>query len=190
MRATNHSVPVDYIGYDTNQWPDHRLRVMVTGAMVAAEQPNSVIDPACGDGKVVAYARRLIDIPYATLGDISKENIDKVPHQSGDILCIGDAVQTLHGNREKDVVILSETIEHVKSPKALLDAAYGSARRLVASSPVIPQGGWDDNAEHLWMFDEEEYAALIESSGWKIDAVSLLRFPGLVYDFQIVRAHR
>lgn len=180
------------IGRSNDQWPDHRLRTLVTGAAIAWVEPESVIDPACGDGSIVRAADRLMigsinkGIAHAKLTDISQPNIDSVyqwmpsgwSHEVKDIhTAVAEAIRY-------DVIVLTEILEHLEDPDALLRLASTKARYLVASSPEMRDRQVDGNNEHLWMFDRDGYRGMLGSNGWQTLQYTHLNFPS-EYDFQI-----
>ncbi len=67
-----------------------------------------------------------------------------------------------------EVVIMTEVLEHLVDPDALLRrAAVADARRIVASSPVdeTPQQHYE---HHLWAWDMAGYKQLFERNGWEV----------------------
>ena len=189
QRLTNHGA-FDYnIGRSNNDWPDHQLRALVTGAAIAWIKPKSVIDPACGDGTVVLAADLLSGIERVWLSDISGPNIlDLVKRLDGRhpswSISKTPLEQAMEIAGQFDVIVLTEILEHLEDPDGLLRQAAKMARFLVASSPQMRDQQVDDNPEHLWMFDADGYRGLLGANRWQAIQHTELNFP-YQYDFQI-----
>jgi hypothetical protein len=188
--------PVDYQVQRSNfAWADHVLRVQLTGALISWFCPDTILDPACGDASIVMSANRARPIAAARLGDISKPNCDYVESMEAaqylppqySVVCQPVEV-TLAEDRFYDLIVLTEILEHVEDPVALLRLARAHAKVVVASSPLIPDtGGMDDNPEHLWQFDAPGYSEMLKEAGWTpitLVPVTLIP-PQFIYDFQI-----
>ena len=184
---------VDYqVRRDNYVWPDHILRVHLTAALIAWLQPDTVLDPACGDGTIVAAAHRVRPIVAARLADISKPNFYYVGSQMRGVL--PDQMQVQCQSLEAslampfvyDLIVLTEILEHVEDPVAILRMARAKARYVVASSPLfIDDSVIDDNAEHLWQFDAQGYGDMLNEAGWQEIAFIPVHLPDFMYDFQI-----
>ena len=178
---------------DNYTWADHILRVQVTAGMIAWFGPGSVIDPACGDGSIVATANHLNPIDRAFLSDISKPNYDHLTGNTGvlpPIVRLGCQTieQALSADGHYDLVVLTEILEHLEDPVAILRMARSRADRLVASSPLFHDDSvLDDNAEHLWQFDSIGFSSMLEEAGWEPVAFVPVHFtmPQFPYTFQI-----
>ena len=72
--------PPDYttIGRTNDEWPDHQARKLVTAALLAWMRPESLLDPACGDGSIVLESQELARCLTIALNDISPVNITRV----------------------------------------------------------------------------------------------------------------
>lgn len=188
--------PFDYQVQRSNfSWADHVLRVQVTGALISWFCPDTILDPACGDASIVMSAHRARPIAAARFADISKPNCDFVesvdaseylPPQYS-VAC-QTIEQTLSEDRIYDLVVLTEILEHVEDPVHLLRLARARATNVVASSPLMVEGGHiDDNPEHLWQFDAAGYSEMLQEAGWNpITFIPVtLTPPQFIYDFQI-----
>jgi 2-polyprenyl-3-methyl-5-hydroxy-6-metoxy-1,4-benzoquinol methylase len=180
---------VDYQVLRSNDaWRDHQARTLVTAALIAWLKPQSVMDPACGDGSIVMTADRLHSIQFAHFGDISKPNIDHVIETSGKgrgwsfRCCATD--DRITDVSSVDVMVLTEILEHLDDPDHTLRLARGKARYLIASSPEMRPDQVDDNPEHLWMFDREGYGSMLIDADWRIQQYTHLGFRTM-YDFGI-----
>jgi hypothetical protein len=135
------------------------------------------------------------DITAARLADISKPNCDFVeslaaaqylPKQYS-VVC-QSLEETLSEARFYDLIVLTEILEHVEDPVAMLRLARAHANTVVASSPLLMDDGRiDDNPEHLWQFDAMGYSQMLEEAGWRpITCVPVSLMPvQFTYDFQI-----
>lgn len=168
-------------------WPDHKARTLVTASAIAWCRPDTVIDPACGDASIVSAAHRLWPIRKAYLSDIS---LPQIAHLWGmDLgydasLAPGDAFEVLDGLPKVDVIVLTEILEHIEDPGALLALARTKAARVVASSPLDEDPG-RGNHEHVWSFSKEDYRGLLEAAGWNPVAYHELSFFPPYYTFQL-----
>ena len=176
------------------QWRDHEARLLATAAAVSWLKPSTVIDPACGDASIVTAANRLNPIDRAFLSDISQPQIDSLdavglPYRAS-LLC-GDAIKVMSTLPVCDLVVLTEILEHVESPEAVLSMAYHRAGHLVASSPLNEDPGVG-NHEHVWSWDKQGYREMLESVGWVPVAYQEVSFyvPGWPYAFQIWTCRR
>ena len=170
-------------GYDHTLWPDHIQRVSFTIEFVreimAERGCRTVADLSCGDGA----------IGFGT-------------GVSGDHLFLGDLVhnpkyeffgpieETIEQIPSVDLFILSETLEHVDDPGALLAKIRNKAETLVLTTP---NGETDaGNPEHYWGWDRDGIEELLVSSGWWPDR-SVLFTPNtaqVYYTYQIWAATR
>jgi SAM-dependent methyltransferase len=195
MRQRLDHGPVDYQVARLNEvWSDHRARTLVTGALIAWLKPDSILDPACGDGSIVFEATRLHRAEYLSLCDISQPNVDRLmalgppyPGQSMHVgrLDIAEAIRRpVPGGDKWDIIVLTEILEHLEDPDEIVRLARERATRVVASSPLMRPGQIDPNPEHLWMFDNEGYAEMLADAGWKLQQFTFLQFP-TIYDFGV-----
>ena len=160
-------------------WADHRVRVDVTTAMAAhmlVRAGSTIADLSCGDASIARRlqaehgGRRLI------LGDFAP----------GYELCgpIEKTVELLR-YRQADLFILSETIEHLDDPDAVLARIREKCDRLILSTP---DGETDDkNPEHVWGWDAEEVESMLKIAGFTpaMHTTLDLRPAGYVYSYQI-----
>lgn len=199
VRLDRSRVSTDYdIEYDTRGEVTHAARMNVTAALVAWPRPETVLDPACGDGTILLTANRIWPF-QGTMGDISQANIDALEGQvpEGWALHVGDAEETIRRVGKVDMIVLTEFLEHVEDPDAVLRLAREHADVLVASSPEMRPGQSDFNPEHLWQFDGKAYHEMLKEAGWSVHNKTHLTFGlsrvmqlgdrlvDISYDFQI-----
>jgi hypothetical protein len=167
-----------------DDWAIHKLRTLVTGGLIAWLRPEIICDPACGDASLLSAAYDLRPFTKAYLGDISIPNIKhldvRFPHEAH----AGDATETLGVIPIVDLVILTEFLEHVPDPDAMLRLARRKSSMLVASSPLGEEGG---NAEHLWGWDGEGYQKMLVEAGWNISSVLMLQEGGFIFQIYSAR---
>lgn len=186
---------VDYqVKRDNFVWSDHVLRVQMTAALIAWFRPDTIFDPACGDGTVVAAAHRVRPISGAYLTDISKPNFYHVgttmrPYLPEEMVCACKPIEEALGeDRYFDVVVLTEILEHVDDPVNILRMARERAAVVVASSPLYTDDqSLDPNPEHLWQFDAVGYEEMLKEGGWDPLTFVPISFsnPGFPYTFQL-----
>lgn len=159
--------------YDHTRWPDHVERVAKTAATLdafAAETGTATVaDLSCGDGAILAQSRH----PWAEryLGDYTTTGP------------IETAIQTLP---RVGMFVLSETLEHVEDPDALLADIRARARHLLLTTPHGETG--DANPEHYWGWDTDDIRAMLSAAGWANLRVELFTPPSCdYYTFQIWR---
>ncbi len=171
----------DYqVARSNEAWPDHRGRTLVTASLIAWLRPGTVMDPACGDASIVEAAIRLFPMK-AYLADISEPNIKRL---SGHETMCTDINLAIDAFPEVDVMVLTEILEHLPDPDAVLRASRNKAKYLIASSPEMRPGQNDNNPEHLWQFDHQGYEAMLVDAHWKVQQYTSLQFES-EYNFGI-----
>jgi hypothetical protein len=143
--------------HDHRHWHDHLFRVDVTSAMAGLILPpkGRVADLSCGNAEI---ARRLeySHGAHLQLGDFAPG-----------YAYTGPIEQTIKKIAPVDLFILSETLEHVDDPDAVLRAIRPKAGRLLLSTP---DGETDDqNPEHVWGWDAEAVGGMLRAAGFNPD---------------------
>jgi len=156
-------------------WEDHVFRVDVTSALAhhLVPQGGRVADLSCGNALI---ARRLRESHGAVLvlGDLAPGY-----EQCGPIERTIDEIDPV------DLLICSETIEHLDDPDAVLARIRAKTDRLLLSTP---DGETDDtNPEHLWGWDAEAVEKMLRDAGFSPDIHTTVdvRPAGGVYAYQI-----
>lgn len=169
--------------YDHTLWPDHIQRVAFTREFVREVMQErgtrTVADLSCGDGAVALG----LSLPRESviLGDL---------HRRDGLDMWGRIEDTVTRMPAVDLFILSETIEHIDKPIALLEWIREKADTLVLSTPV---GETDDgNPEHYWGWDRDGMEAVLGAAGWWPDRSVLFTpdVPDVYYTYQIWMATR
>lgn len=159
------------------RWQDHRIRVDVSTALAGHVLPKggTLVDLSCGDA---AIASRLAGSHQArlVLGDYAPGYDLQGP--------IEETMQAV-GLAQADLWILSETLEHLADPDAVLrDIRLRTARLLLST----PEGEEDDsNPEHVWSWDSDTVGDMLVAAGFRPLLHNLLdlRPAGFLYAFQI-----
>ena len=100
---------------------------------------------------------------------------------------VGPLTETIEDIPHVDLFVLSETIEHVEDPEAVLRMIRDKSTLLLLSTPIgedLNEDG-EANPEHLWGWDQEGMLSILNKSGWeeticRIDVVS-----SSTYSYQI-----
>lgn len=174
----------------TEEFTDHVGRSLATAAAIAFTKPDTICDPAVGDGSILDAVWALYPFRLAYATDLSEPNINRLrqratwPKQTA----VKDITQAILDLPEKvDTIVLTEILEHLEDPDSVLVQARRKANVLVASSPVEEPPGVV-NHEHLWSFGREGYQDMIREAGWTPFSYTEIGFPGdwrLYYTFQI-----
>lgn len=139
-----------------------KMRVEMTIGFAQAVWPGVetmlVADLMCGDAKI---ARNLGLTPI--LGDIAAGYEYHGP--------IEDTVEVIP---EVDLFVLSEALEHLDNPAAVLSAIHDKAERLLVTTPLEAYGDLWENPEHYWAWDRCGVEQLIVAAGWHISAFASL----------------
>jgi hypothetical protein len=180
-------------GYMHRMWADHVERVAASVDFILRTSGLTelgeclVADLSCGDGAIAGGVRAAGINAHLFLGDlVDGGQADPV----GAIDCIGPIDQTVFhlGRREDgnaaDLVVCSETLEHLDDPEHVLRLLRERTDRLFVSTPL----GEDDdrNPEHYWGWDTEGVHDLLVDCGFRPVAQETFtpQFEGSDYTFQ------
>lgn len=192
-------------GYQHTRWSDHVERIAATSSFAAPwldyYNITSLADPSAGDG---ALARALIAtaprIHQAYVGDLNPGpelaqgwssvtpyvwvNLEPTP--------LDRSLDQLDLSRENvpvDLLVCSETLEHLDDPDAFLLRAKRSARSILITTPENETA--TDNLEHYWGWDSEAVSAMLHEAGWRtVDHTIFQPLTADTYRFQMWMAHR
>jgi 2-polyprenyl-3-methyl-5-hydroxy-6-metoxy-1,4-benzoquinol methylase len=178
------------------EWPGHRVRREATIAFgeimwegLLAQNP-VLADLACGDGSI---ARRITRTRSARviLGDVCERPdigmpVDRwfeVGEDYREMWVRGPIEATLPpiAAGSIDMLLLSETLEHLDDPASVLATARAKARYMLLTTPCAETV---ENVEHYWRWDIDGVRALLGDAGWQ-GQPDTLSFDG--YVFQIWR---
>lgn len=152
--------------YDHTRWRDHVLRVEHTislGCQLARGQDLTLLaDLSCGDGAVpLGIQAQCPEVDWHPRSPILG---DYAAHPRLDF--VGPIEHTLGRlPLTVDLFVLTETLEHLDDPAAVLAGIRQRARWLLLSTPLT--FGRDDNPEHYWSWDADGVAELLEGAGWE-----------------------
>jgi hypothetical protein len=150
--------------YDHHRWEDHECRVaatvIVSRLLLDGHVPDVAADLSCGDGAILDA----IPATQKIYGDlVSSHQLDVV----------GPIETTIQQIDTVDLLVNTETLEHLDNPDATLKAIGEKARILLLSTPI---NAWEDgsNAEHYWAWDKEAVDAMIVAAGFRITVYTTL----------------
>lgn len=154
-----------------DKWIDHKQRVESTIALAKwFPSVKSVADLACGD----AYILKNLNLETNYLGDYAlgyeftgpiEKTITQIPHV--------------------DLFILSETIEHINDPDALLKQIRDKTNYLILTTPKGEKT--NENPQHYWGWDKEDMHDMLVQAWFKPEVYQELEFadPSLIYTYQM-----
>lgn len=163
-------------GYRHDCWPDHVERVKASADMIEryAGQIRTAADLSCGDGALLNMISRRLT--RAVLGDLNGVPVSAAVSCHAQVLeTIGAAAlpDSLERLEPVDLFILSETLEHMDDPDALLTQLTEVSRYLFLSTPVAESAD-SGNLEHYWSWGVTDVYDMLHASGWQpIDQLTL-----------------
>jgi len=166
--------------YDHLQWDEHVERVRWTIARLNTflslrSEIAFAVDLSCGDGAVLRGLSEPIDRMYGDLVDAPHLTIEHGP--------IEERVRQVTG----DLLICSETLEHLNDPYMFLHDASKSFKWVAITTPL----GEDDpekNYEHYWGWDTLGIATILDTTGWQGVWLDTLNLPYYTYQMWIARS--
>lgn len=147
--------------YDHRRWPDHIVRIGVTCsiASIFCTPGGTIADLSCGDAVIAGHLARATNASQVILGDITPGRELTGP--------IEKTIEELAPG-SVDMFVLSETLEHVADPDALLAQVRKVAHRMVLSTPDGEMPG-TVNREHVWGWDavgKDGVGDMLAAAGW------------------------
>lgn len=170
----------------------HRLRIRLMLTLCEVTARESCVEPGCGAGYVTQGLARVFDRVDAF--DSCEAMIAEAPQIEGVTYSVANADRWLPTKRY-DVAFLSEVLEHVHNPRALVERCAGAADYVIASAPIDDplaqerafsvearkHAGRDtrsDGAGHIWSWDWLGFTSLFE--GWPVMAQAMVAQNGVV----------
>lgn len=148
--------------------PDHDVRIAVTVALARSLKAAVVADLSCGDA---AIAKRL-GAARTILGDVA-------PGYE----ITGPIEKTIHDLPFVDLLVCTETVEHLDDPDSVLKVARNKTLGLVLSTPV--DCFHDTNPQHYWAFDREAVEHMLDEARFELVSYAELDFtPQGVYHYK------
>lgn len=170
-------------GYRHETWPDHVERVAASVAQIQryGSQIKTAADLSCGDAAIIkALAPGLTEAYLADVNGVSIQDQEAVA-QAGCpfVSSLGD--RTLPDSLWKlparepsvDLLVLSETLEHVADPDGLLRSAWHFSRYLFLSTPLEEHESVG-NLEHYWSWGQGDLHEMLWEANWSPLEVQLL----------------
>lgn len=155
-------------GYQHRIWPDHVERVeaavqfaLTAGAAIGA---GMVADLSAGDGEI---PRRIVDRTPRIAGQeppaLWLSDLLRIEGKNDDG---GPLEQTVQRMPYADLLVCSETLEHLDDPGGFLYVARGRVAKLLVTTP---EGETDpeQNPEHYWGWDSDGVMDLLIATGWR-----------------------
>lgn len=167
--------------YQHDRWTDHVERVQWTSRIlnkfVEEWKIHTAVDPACGDGAI------LNSLPYQVekcFGDyVSAPHVDvQGPLEDTLPLLAMPAEQ-----RPYTVLVLTEIIEHVADPVAVLKLARQHFDWMLLTTPIDEDKTIHDNPQHIWSWGIDDMATLLHEAGWHGNVRD--RLDTFWYDYQL-----
>lgn len=155
--------------HDARRWPDHQVRVAESIAFIQQlELPsNRAADLSCGNGQILDGITAGVKI----YGDLA-------PGWP----ITGPIEETLAALEPVDLLICSETLEHVDDPDLVLRLAREKAGTIFVSTPT-----WEteahNNPEHYWSWGLDDVSQMLTQAGFRTQTARLL--PLGFYTFQL-----
>jgi SAM-dependent methyltransferase len=103
--------------------------------------PRRVVEIGCGEGSVVALVKDAVPGCFYAAADIDQELLEKSAAKGADQTVLIDPELALHlpfPDRDFDLALLIEVLEHVPSPDSTLAEAARLAATAIASVPYEP----------------------------------------------------
>jgi hypothetical protein len=165
--------------YDSSKWEEHVARVnwtierLNTFTMIHPEITTAV-DLSCGDGRVLDA---LIGVQSKVYGDIAH-----APH----LQHVGDIYETIE-KVTGDLLICSETLEHLDDPATLLDHAARRFKWICITTP-LGENDPEKNYEHYWGWDLYGISSMLSETNWAPRWVDSFNQPYYTYQLWIARS--
>jgi len=161
--------------YDSTKWDEHNHRVEWTIErlqlfLTLRQEITSIADLSCGDGRIIDG---LETNASKTKSDISMKG--------------GESIERMITKISADLLICSETLEHLDDPKWVLAAATKRFKWICITTPL----GEDDpekNYEHYWGWDLFGMSQILEQTLWAPRWVDTLNESYYTYQLWIARS--
>ena len=154
--------------HDASRWPDHVERVQRSIDFIRQDlgPVERAADLSCGNGAII---------------DGIEANVRIKGDYAPGYPITGPIEDTLAALEPVDLLICSETLEHLDDPDAVLRLARAKARCLFVSTPVGE--ATDENPEHYWGWGLDDIADMLFAAGF--EDLHLRVLPLGYYTFQL-----
>ena len=191
-------------GYRHDRWPDHVERIEASVELLSrwSTRFESAADLSCGDAAILrglaGRSRHLKEVWLGDLLGVRPEAADptgwRETNRAMGVNCLPpaplpDSLYGLPADEPMDLFVLSETLEHVPDPDALLSDIADWAHYLFVSTPVSEPVG-SGNTEHYWGWSDNDVHGMLVENGWTalekrlLTPRSTLSYPD-AYTFQL-----
>jgi 2-polyprenyl-3-methyl-5-hydroxy-6-metoxy-1,4-benzoquinol methylase len=168
--------------------PTHqnRLHAAERFALSAERESDTImrfVDLGCGDGGLVALLRQNELRAYGYDFQPSNE-AGWVERGVRDVCARLNFVENWPHVMDADVYIITECLEHLQDPHAMVRNIHSRGAQIIASSPAKEHAGSHDEC-HAWGWDMDGYAKLMTDAGFVIREHVMDAFGGM---FQVIWA--
>jgi SAM-dependent methyltransferase len=151
-----------------------------------------VFEVGCGSGETLAFLRRTGLCSWAGGIELSHQVAELAKNKGLDLIVEGDIARTRLplASESLDAILCLDVLEHLTDPHAVLSGLYGylkaggivicsipNVRHFRVTLPLLFSGDWSYTDEgildrtHLRFFTKKTAVSLVESAGFRIDAV-------------------
>ena len=136
----------------------HRGRLFMAAKFIRKANPRSVVDLGCGDGGLLSLIKDIPSWGY----DFCPANQEGW-EERGVTAEFADVFNTDFEPKWGELVVMTEVLEHLENPHAVVEWVARNATYFVASSPLNerPEDHGDELHEHLWAWDKEGFTEMI-----------------------------
>lgn len=128
---------------------------------VAKFEVADVVDLGCGDGGLLSLIKGLVP---AWGYDLQQSNVDASAAREVDVR-YGDFIAT--EPEWAELAVATECLEHLVDPHVFVRRVAEHSEAIVASSPFT-ETAESHYAFHLWAWDMDGYAALLQQGGFEV----------------------
>jgi hypothetical protein len=156
----------------------HRPRLLAAHDLVVERLTSdtsirTVGDFGAGDGGLLS----ILPVAYLTPGayrrletwgyDLCPANVAAATSERHVNVSLADYTAPGAPVRWPDLIVMTETLEHLLDPHRMVREAAKHCKALICSSPADEAAGSADPV-HVWAWDEPGYYALVAQNGWRI----------------------
>lgn len=165
--------------YDHTKWDEHRTRVQWTTRQLQhfidlRTDITRVVDLSCGDGAILNG----LNVPNKIYGDMVQADHLTIAAMPAEI-----SVRYMQG----DLLICSETIEHLDDPDQFLRDAQENFKYIAITTP-LGETDPEKNYEHYWGWDLLDINKMLRVTQWYPLMEATLPLDYYTYQFWIARS--